>query len=110
MNGTKVPYGGAAGNLALEAWQEWSIDLALLGLNLKTVRSLAVGIDGQGAQGTLYFDDIRLRGAAPVPLNEWRVAAGSDDNEPRQAIPGHSGGRGFRRDAQEAPLLHISYK
>ena len=64
INGTKVPYGGAAGNLALEAWQDWSIDLASLGLNLKTIRSLAVGLDGSGAQGTLYFDDIRLLGAA----------------------------------------------
>jgi hypothetical protein len=81
INGTKVPYGGAAGNLALEAWQEWSIDLASLGLNLKAIRSLAVGIDGSGAQGMLYFDDIRLLGTAPAPVNEWRVAASSDDNE-----------------------------
>ncbi|MCH7921379.1 MAG: LamG domain-containing protein, partial [Planctomycetes bacterium] len=37
VNGTKIPYQGAAGNIGLAAWQAWSIDLASLGMNLQRV-------------------------------------------------------------------------
>ncbi|MHC4354701.1 MAG: LamG-like jellyroll fold domain-containing protein [Planctomycetota bacterium] len=60
VNGVKVLYDGDAANLAAAAWQPWNIDLTALGVNLQTVTTLAVGIDGNGAAGTLYFDDIRL--------------------------------------------------
>jgi hypothetical protein len=60
INGTKVPYDGQAGNLALTGWQAWNIDLASSGAGLQNVTKLAVGIDGNGASGTLYFDDIGL--------------------------------------------------
>jgi hypothetical protein len=60
VNGVKVPYDGDAGNLAVGAWQPWNIDLTALAVNLQTVTTLAIGIDGNGAAGTLYFDDIRL--------------------------------------------------
>ncbi|MHC4594566.1 MAG: LamG-like jellyroll fold domain-containing protein [Planctomycetota bacterium] len=60
INGTKVPYDGQAGNLALTGWQAWNIDLASSGASLQNVTKLAVGIDGNGASGTLYFDDIGL--------------------------------------------------
>ncbi|MCH8194105.1 MAG: discoidin domain-containing protein, partial [Planctomycetes bacterium] len=60
VNGTKIPYDGPAGNIALAAWQPWNIDLASLGMNLQSVRSLTVGIEGNGATGTLYVDDITL--------------------------------------------------
>ena len=60
INGTKVPYDGQASNLALTGWQAWNIDLASSGASLQNVTKLAIGIDGNGATGTLYFDDIRL--------------------------------------------------
>ncbi len=60
INGTKILYDGSAGNLAGAAWQPWNIDLASAGANLQNVTTLAIGIDGSGAAGTLYFDDIRL--------------------------------------------------
>ncbi|MHC4683325.1 MAG: discoidin domain-containing protein, partial [Planctomycetota bacterium] len=60
INGTKVAYGGQAGNVALPGWQVWSIDLASSGASLQSVTKLAVGVDGNGASGTLYFDDIGL--------------------------------------------------
>ncbi|MHC4499549.1 MAG: LamG-like jellyroll fold domain-containing protein, partial [Planctomycetota bacterium] len=60
VNGVKVPYDGDAGNLAAAAWEPWNIDLTTLGLNLQSITTLAIGIDGNGAGGTLYFDDIRL--------------------------------------------------
>ncbi|MCH7918053.1 MAG: metallophosphoesterase family protein [Planctomycetes bacterium] len=81
VNGIKIPFDGPAGNIALAAWQPWSIDLASLGMNLQSVRSLAVGIEGNGATGTLYVDDITLGQSAAEPINEWRVSTGSDDAE-----------------------------
>ncbi|MHC4595479.1 MAG: discoidin domain-containing protein [Planctomycetota bacterium] len=60
INGTKVPYDGQASNLAQAGWQAWNIDLASSGASLQNVTKLAVGIDDNGAAGTLYFDDIGL--------------------------------------------------
>jgi hypothetical protein len=84
VNGIKVPYDGDAANLARAWWHLWNIDLASLGVDLQKVTKLAIGIDGNGASGTLYFDDIvlyRLAPAAPALVNEWRIAASSDDAE-----------------------------
>jgi len=59
INSTKVPYDGAASNLAKPAWTVWNIDLSkLTGVN--RVSSLTIGIEGAGAKGTLYLDDICL--------------------------------------------------
>ncbi|MCH7557674.1 MAG: discoidin domain-containing protein [Planctomycetes bacterium] len=60
VNGSKVVYDGDAGNLAIAGWQVWNIDLASFGTSLQNVTTLGIGIDGSGASGTLYFDDIRL--------------------------------------------------
>jgi hypothetical protein len=60
INSSKVTYDGDASNLALTGWQPWNIDLASSGASLQNVTKLAVGIDGNGASGKLYFDDIRL--------------------------------------------------
>jgi hypothetical protein len=70
INGSKIPYDGAASNLAIPEWQLWNIDLTSSGLNLQSVSSLAIGIDGFGAIGTLYFDDIGLYALAPAPVSE----------------------------------------
>lgn len=45
-------------------WRQWDIDLASAGVNLKNVKSIAVGVEGSGV-GTLFVDDIRLYAAAP---------------------------------------------
>ncbi len=81
INGTKVAYDGLASNLALSSWQVWNIDLASVGTGLQNVTKLALGIDGNGAAGTLYFDDIGLYAVAPAPVNEWRITSDSDDAE-----------------------------
>ncbi len=60
VNGSKVLYGGDAADINRGMWTRWSIDLAPLGVNLQNVTTLGIGIDGNGASGTLYFDDIRL--------------------------------------------------
>jgi hypothetical protein len=60
VNGSKVVYGGDAGDIAKAEWTQWTIDLASLGNSVQNVTKLAIGIDGNGAAGTLLFDDIRL--------------------------------------------------
>jgi hypothetical protein len=67
VNGTKVVYGGDAADIAKPQWKQWNIDLAPLGVDLQNVTKLSIGIDGNGASGTLYFDNIRLYRLAPEP-------------------------------------------
>ncbi len=65
VNGSKVVYDGDAADITRPRWKQWNIDLASLGADPQSVTTLAIGIDGSGATGTLYFDDIRLYGSAP---------------------------------------------
>ena len=60
VDGSKVVYDGDAGDIAKVEWKQWNIDLASLGAGLQNVTKLAIGIDGNGASGTLYVDDIGL--------------------------------------------------
>lgn len=60
INNTKVAYSGSAEDLKRAQWQAWNIDLASTGASLANVAKLAIGIEGAGASGTLYIDDIRL--------------------------------------------------
>ncbi len=82
VNGSKVVYDGDAADIAKLRWNQWNIDLASLGVNLQSVTTLAIGIDGSGASGTLYLDDIRLYRMAPeiiVPSEEiWIEAEAAD--------------------------------
>jgi hypothetical protein len=59
INNTRIAYDGPAVNLTRPSWQLWSIDLSQAG-NVGSVRSLTIGIEGAGAKGVLYIDDIRL--------------------------------------------------
>ena len=68
VDGSKVPYDGDAGDIAKTEWKQWNIDLSAfggLGVNLQNVTKLAIGIDGNGAGGTLYFDDVGLYRSGP---------------------------------------------
>ena len=67
LNGSKVTYDGDASNLTRAEWQVWNIDLVSFGINLQNVTKLSIGIDGVGASGKLFFDDIRLYAPAPEP-------------------------------------------
>jgi hypothetical protein len=60
VNGVKVVYDG---DLAQTSWQEFSIDMASLGVNLSNVTTLTIGferIGATGGSGVVYIDDIRL--------------------------------------------------
>ncbi len=57
----KIPYAGLADNLQNEYWVHMYVDLTTLETDLlKEVKSLSIGIEGAGALGKLYVDDIRL--------------------------------------------------
>ncbi len=64
INAAKVLYDGDAADLARVAWSVWNIDLSKIG-KVNSVRSLTIGIEGAGAKGTLYVDDIRLYARTP---------------------------------------------
>jgi hypothetical protein len=57
VNGVRLDYPGSVADIE---WMKWNIDLASIGVNLQAVTTLAIGIAGDGASGTLYFDDFRL--------------------------------------------------
>jgi len=59
VNGVQVLYDGDASNLTKGVWQVWNIDLAEFG-GLQNVTKIAIGVQGNGANGKLIFDDIRL--------------------------------------------------
>ncbi|MHC4629854.1 MAG: hypothetical protein ACYS9C_01135 [Planctomycetota bacterium] len=67
IDGSKVVNDGDAGDIAKAEWKQWNIDLAPLGAGVQSVTKLVIGIDGNGAGGTLYIDDIRLYRSAPAP-------------------------------------------
>jgi hypothetical protein len=100
LNDYKVVYGGDTAAMAKLRWQQWNIDLASVGVNLKNITKLSIGVDGNGAKGTLYFDDIQLYRLAPevvVSSEElWLEAeAATTITEPMMIVddPAASGGK-----------------
>ena len=65
INNTKVPYNGSAADISTTAWLLWHVDLSTVGGNLTNVTKLTIGIEGAGAKGIVYIDDIRLYPKAP---------------------------------------------
>jgi hypothetical protein len=59
INDTKLVYDGDPDDIGKEQWQQWNIDLTSLD-GLQNVTTFTIGIDGTGANGTIYIDDIRL--------------------------------------------------
>ena len=69
INGTTVAYSGDAGDIGKVQWQPWNIDLSSVGADLSRVTELTIGIEGTGASGVVYIDDLRLYSRAPEFLN-----------------------------------------
>ena len=67
INGTKVSFGNNAAT-ALPVWRHWAIPLAATGTNLKSVKSLTIGVEG-GGKGLVFIDDIRLYAVAPQAVS-----------------------------------------
>jgi hypothetical protein len=66
INNTKVVYDGDATDVARTGWHAWNVDLSKVTGNTAKVTSLTIGVEGSGAAGTLYVDDIRLSPKTPV--------------------------------------------
>jgi len=72
INNTKVPNSGDAADIKRKQWQPWNIDLSAVSGSLKNVTKLTIGIEGAGAAGVIYVDDIRLYPKTPeviVPVD-----------------------------------------
>jgi hypothetical protein len=60
IGSAKVAYSGEADDIAKGVWVAWNIDLSKVSGNLNKVAGLTVGVEGSGAQGIVYIDDIGL--------------------------------------------------
>ena len=80
VNDTKVVHPEDPAALPPVWWTQWNIDLTHLGADLTRVRSLTVGIEGAGAKGVLYVDDIQLEGEASGSQQDltWFEAEAAD--------------------------------
>jgi hypothetical protein len=65
INDAKVAYNGDAADISATAWLPWNIDLSAVGGNLSNVTKLTIGVEGSGAKGLLYIDDIRVYPRTP---------------------------------------------
>jgi len=68
INYAKVVYEAEPAAISLPFWTQWNIDLSAVGTDLTQVKTLSIGVDGAGAQGTIYIDNIRLYRQAPEPV------------------------------------------
>ncbi len=59
INSTKVLYDVDTEDIAAAQWLPWNIDLSMVGVNLNSINSLTIGVEGIGS-GVVYIDDIRL--------------------------------------------------
>jgi hypothetical protein len=105
INNTKIDYDGPAANIGRPTWQLWSIDLSTAD-NMSSVSSLAIGIEGPGANGVVYIDDIGL-------YPEVFEMTGDDITTPGDAVQGvpndgvTTGGADNGWPAAETPDLAI---
>jgi len=100
LNNSKVLYDGDAADIARPRWRQWNIDLASLGVSLQDITKMSIGVDGAGASGIVFIDDILLYRLAPevvVPSEEiWIEAeAGTTITAPMKVYddPAASGGK-----------------
>jgi len=68
VNDAKVVYEAEPAAISLPFWTQWNIDLSAVGTDLAQVKTLSIGVDGAGAQGTIYIDNIRLYRQTPEPV------------------------------------------
>jgi hypothetical protein len=74
INNVKVLYNGSATDLKRKQWQPWNIDLSTVGVPVDKVTKLTLGVEGAGAAGKLYIDDIRLYPKTPELLTPTEPA------------------------------------
>jgi len=100
INNTKTTCPVDLSRLPPGLWTQWNIDLASLGADIIQVETLTIGIEGGGAQGVIYVDDILLYRIASEPTLQqvvtWFEAESGDFALPMErftADPSASGGQ-----------------
>ncbi|NQV32258.1 MAG: LamG domain-containing protein, partial [Phycisphaeraceae bacterium] len=68
INGTRIDYDGLSDAMQRTAWIPWNIDLSGVAGSLQNVTSLAIGVEGAGATGVIYLDEIRLYPLTPETI------------------------------------------
>ena len=68
INSTRINYDGLSDALQRTAWIPWNIDLSGMAGSLQNVTSLAIGVEGAGATGVIYLDEIRLYPLTPETI------------------------------------------
>jgi hypothetical protein len=105
IDNTRIDYDGPAVNITRPSWQFWSIDLAEAG-NVSNVGTLTIGVEGAGATGVVYIDDIRLYPEVLDDVNPDITGAG----DTVQGVPNDgvtTGGNDNGWPAAETPDLVI---
>jgi hypothetical protein len=64
-NGAPIYYDGDPTDLAKASWRPFNIDLSKVAGTLKSITKLTIGVEGVGAKGVVYVDDIRLYPLTP---------------------------------------------
>jgi len=70
INNQKVVHPEAAA-LSRPTWQQWNVDLP----SLANVTKLTIGVEGAGAKGMIFVDDIRLYASAPAVKEQIWIEA-----------------------------------
>ena len=100
INGTKVTYTLEPTDIAAQSWKTWNIDLATLGINLQSITSMAIGVEGSSASGMLLIDDIVLRSAPSAPTESVSLINNFDLLPVGSNMHDVSGWEGWFGDAQ----------
>ncbi len=79
INDTQIDYAGLPDVLQRAQWVSWHVDLAGSGADVADVTSLTIGVQGAGATGMVYVDDIRLYPLMPETI-EPVIPDDSDPN------------------------------
>jgi hypothetical protein len=84
INNTKVTFDGSPSSLSRPVWVIWPIDLAATGINLSSVTTMAIGVDGSNASGMVLIDDIKLH---PEPFSLPTVVDITSPGDAVQGVP-----------------------
>ncbi len=103
INDTRVDYDGETADITTPLWQVWNIDLSSVD-GLANVTTLTIGIEGSGATGILYIDDIRLYPKVPAYVTPTEPdTAGSVAYYAFEGNANDSSGHGFNGTAKGGP-------
>ena len=88
------------GDITLNVWQQWDVDLASLGINLSSVTTVNIGVEGAGASGMVLLDEMRVYQTAPEPAETVSLVNDFDSLAVGSSMHDVPGWEGWFGDAQ----------